>query len=531
MPRKPERAPMPSERTTTGRLALVATPETLAPTHAWALASNLGQVCGVVTPSPAAPESLASVGAIDYLGSLEDLRAAHERCGLTTLVVSLPAPMREAAARASSVARTLGLRVVQLPSPNETTNPAPSAAGAELDPEDLIGRGGRALDPGAIQRARRALTGKRVLITGAGGSIGSELARIVAGFEPESIILMERSENALFEIDRQLAARHPRTLRRAMLHDVVEAESTAAWLQRLRPQVVFHAAAHKHVTLMEDHPSHAVNNNFFGTRSIADAAADCGAERFVMISTDKAVNPKSVMGATKRFAELYVRSLNDRSDGMRACMVRFGNVLGSACSVIPIWTRQLAEGGPLTVTHPEMTRYFMTIREAASLVIQAGALTESEAAGANVFVLDMGEPIRIVELAERFARLQGFEPRFGPGSGSNAEARSAVPAIDVVFTGARPGEKLNEELAHETESLRPTPADGVMAWAADPEEIRPGRIEALIEDLSAARWSPDRDEVLSLIQKHAPGVGDGPARAEMPNRSLPNNHNAGLTAA
>lgn len=513
--------------TSRGRVALVATPETLAPTHAWALSSGLGPVAGVVTPSPAAPETLASVGAIEHLGSLEDLPAAHFRLGIRTLVVCLPSPMREAAARASTIARTIGLRLIQLPCAFDAAPVQTTGIGADLDPEALIGRGGAALDPGAIARARRAITGKRVLITGAGGSIGSELARIVAGFDPESLILMERSENALFEIDRQLAARFPRMGRKAMLHDVVEAESTAAWLQRLKPQVVFHAAAHKHVTLMEDHPSHAVNNNFFGTRSIADASADCGAERFVMISTDKAVNPKSVMGATKRFAELYVRSLNDRSGGTRACMVRFGNVLGSACSVIPIWTRQLAEGGPITVTHPEMTRYFMTIREAASLVIQAGALTDREAAGASVFVLDMGEPIRIVELAERFVRLHGLEPRFGP---SETTGR-ANPTIDVTFTGARPGEKLNEELAHASESLRPTPAGGVMAWAADPDEISPARISQLVEDLSAARWSPDRDEVLSLIRKNAPGVGETAPKAEIPNKARSNTAGAGLTAA
>lgn len=510
-----------------GRVAIVATPETLAPTHAWALSSGLGPVAGVVTPGPAAPETLASVGAIEHLGSLEDLPAAHFRLGIRTIVVCLPSPMREAAARASTIARTIGLRLIQLPCALDAAPVQSTSIGADLDPEALIGRGGAALDPGAIARARRALTGKRVLITGAGGSIGSELARIVAGFEPESLILMERSENALFEIDRQLAARFPRMPRKAMLHDVVEAESTAAWLQRLRPQVVFHSAAHKHVTLMEDHPSHAVNNNFFGTRSIADASAHCGAERFVMISTDKAVNPKSVMGATKRFAELYVRSLNDRSDGMRACMVRFGNVLGSACSVIPIWTRQLSEGGPITVTHPEMTRYFMTIREAASLVIQAGALTDREAAGAGVFVLDMGEPIRIVELAERFVRLHGLEPRFSPSETTGG----ANPTIDVTFTGARPGEKLNEELAHASESLRPTPAGGVMAWAADPDEIAPARIAELVEDLSAARWSPDREEVLRLIRKHAPGVGEPGSKAEIPNKTRSNVPAAGLTAA
>ncbi len=512
------------------RIALVATSETLAPTHAWAMSSGLGQVVGVATPTLVPPHLLASVGAIEALGTIEDLPAAQSRLKLTALVVCLPAPMEEAAASAAAAARALGLRVIRLPAPFDLAPATPGGVSADLDPEALIGRGGRSLDPEATARARRAITDKRVLITGAGGSIGSELAKIVAGFEPESVVLMERSENALFEIDRQLAARFPKVRRRAMLHDVVEAESTAAWLDRLRPQVVFHAAAHKHVTLMEDHPSHAINNNFFGTRSIADASAECGAERFVMISTDKAVNPRSVMGATKRFAELYVRSLNTRCSDMRACMVRFGNVLGSACSVIPIWTRQLREGGPITVTHPEMTRYFMTIREAASLVIQAGALTEREAAGADVFVLDMGEPIRIVELAERFVRLHGIEPRFAFPERHETPATGA-PTIDVVFTGARPGEKLNEELAHASESLRRTPADGVLAWAADPAEIRPERMESLIADLGAARWSPDRDEVHRVIQKHAAGVGGTLTNAELPNKSRSIDPAPGVAAA
>jgi len=273
-----------------------------------------------------------------------------------------------------------------------------------IDLAALIGRTPHEMDREAVGRVLR---GRRVLITGAGGSIGGELARVAAEFEPSLLVLMERAENALFEIDRQMARHFPGVQRKAVLHDVVDAEATLRLCQKITPQVVFHAAAHKHVPLMEDHPAHAVTNNLFGTKSIADAAVAVGAERFVMISSDKAVNPTSVMGATKRLAEMYVRGLGgeianrkspiaNEGQGTRLSMVRFGNVLGSAASVLTIWAQQIAEGGPLTITDPRMTRYFMTIPEAATLVVQSAAL---EAGGVGVFVLDMGEPVRIVELA------------------------------------------------------------------------------------------------------------------------------------
>lgn len=391
-----------------------------------------------------------------------------------------------------------------------------------IDPSLLIGRDPRPVDEPAERRARTAITAKRVLITGAGGSIGSEMARKVAALDPAELILMERSENALFEIDREIRDRFPRVKRRAMLHDVVDYDATMAWLLDIKPQTVFHAAAHKHVPIMEDHPAHAVNNNVFGTLAIADAARAARAERFVMISTDKAVNPRSVMGATKRLAEIYVRSLNHqpkkfgkrRTDlasasgaPTRFCTVRFGNVLGSAGSVIPVWEKQLAEGGPVTVTHPEMTRYFMTIPEAAMLVIQAGALSAEEANGAEVFVLDMGEPIRIVELAERLVRLHGFDPLLAE-HGRDIVDRGGPGAMPIVFTGVRPGEKLHEELAHASEELRPTPAGGVQAWAAPAGEADAKAARAMIALLEDVRHETSRERVLSVITRLCPTVGE-----------------------
>lgn len=294
-----------------------------------------------------------------------------------------------------------------------------------------------------------------MLITGAGGSIGSELAQTAARFGPERLLLVERSENALFEVDRQVAARFADVPRRAVLHDVTQRRPTADLLAELRPDVVFHAAAHKHVPMMESHPSAAVENNFYGTRSIADAADAAGCGHFVMISTDKAVNPSSVMGASKRLAELYIRDLDAKSQTTYS-MVRFGNVLGSACSLIPIWADQLSRGGPITVTHPEMTRYFMTIPEAAGLVLQAGAYAE----GGEVFLLDMGKPLRILDMADRFLRLQGLAPDVD---------------MQIKITGPRPGEKLFEELAYDGEDVLPTPHPSIRLWRtgdADPAQIR-----------------------------------------------------------
>jgi FlaA1/EpsC-like NDP-sugar epimerase len=349
---------------------------------------------------------------------------------------------------------------------------------------------------------------------------------VAAEFGPESLILMERSGNALFEIDRQLARRFPGIARRALLHDVVDAAETERQLMALSPQVVFHAAAHKHVPLMEDHPAHAVANNLMGTKSIADAAAACGAERFVMISSDKAVNPASVMGATKRLAELYVKWLGGVQDRTRMSMVRFGNVLGSACSVLTIWSSQIAEGGPVTITDPRMTRYFMTIPEAAALVIASTTLEEQASGG--VYVLDMGEPIRIVDLARRFVAAHGMAARvrystlpqgtfaiaeevaeeFSVGAGSG-------PVMDIVFTGARPGEKIHEELAYAVENLAETEHPGIRAWSGlertteglvHSDAARPSRLamERMIRELREACGTNDPGVVIEAIERHVP---------------------------
>jgi len=303
----------------------------------------------------------------------------------------------------------------------------------DVSVEDLLGRLAVELDNAGVSRF---LTGKNVLVTGAGGSIGSELCRQVAHFEPASLILVERSEFHLYSIHRTLLAEHPDLVITPVMCDVGDAARVDKIFEQEKPAVVFHAAAHKHVPMMELNPGEAVKNNVFGTLCVAEAAERHGVEAFVMVSTDKAVNPTSIMGATKRVAETVIQALDARSE-TKFVAVRFGNVLGSTGSVIPLFKEQIAAGGPVTVTHPDMVRYFMTIPEAAQLVMQSAAMGK----GGEIFVLDMGEPVRIVDLARDLIRLSGFEPEVD---------------ITIEFVGTRPGEKLFEELGFNAEKMDKT---------------------------------------------------------------------------
>jgi FlaA1/EpsC-like NDP-sugar epimerase len=501
---------------------LIGTPETIAQLAGQMAASaDAPVITGCVLP-PGMTHTEAGAAPAPILGTTEDLPAIAAKFRPRLALVCLPAGLSAAAVRTSELLRLAGIPERTVPAlcdllaePTTATNTPQTAArgstGARpaetamlaatptIDMARLIGR-----EPYRLDRAEvgKMLAGKRVLITGAGGSIGSELARLCAGFAPSQLVLMERGENALFEIDRQIAQRFPSVQRRAVLHDVVDAAGTKRLLAELRPHAVFHAAAHKHVPLMEDHPAHALTNNLFGTKAIADAAAACGAERFVMISSDKAVNPTSVMGATKRLAEIYVSWLAAHgSTRTRMSMVRFGNVLGSACSVLTIWSSQLAEGGPLTVTDERMTRYFMTINEAATLVLQSATLDAAANRRAGMYVLDMGDPVRIVDLAERFARAHGLTPRTPNAVGTAASG----PGIDVVFTGSRPGEKIHEELAYAREMLRPTAHPGIRAWAGDgAEPLSDAAAETMLAELGGLQKSLDPAAVIAALQRHVP---------------------------
>ena len=351
-----------------------------------------------------------------------------------------------------------------------------------VDLAELLGRRAVNLDTPELQRF---LAGKTVLVTGAGGSIGSEICRQTMKFCPGRLVLVDRAENALFEIDRELRHQWLGAQIVPLVADVCDARRIAQVFDGQRPEVVFHAAAHKHVPMMEANPGEAVKNNVFGTKIVADAAAEFGVDAFVMVSTDKAVNPTSVMGATKRMAELYVQSLNGDpvTDGhapsspTRFVAVRFGNVLGSSGSVVPIFRKQIEAGGPVTVTHPDMKRYFMTIPEASQLVMQAGAIGQ----GGEIFILDMGEPVRILDLANEMIRRAGLK---------------VGEDIELKFSGIRPGEKLYEELACDNEQTRPTAHRKIRVWQLP--TAAPSEIERMLERLMSI-VDDSREEVVRAL--------------------------------
>jgi FlaA1/EpsC-like NDP-sugar epimerase len=444
------------------------------------------------------------------LGPEADLESIAQAHAIRLAIVSLPAGLAGVEASWRQRLARAGVRVRVVPPLTELLAREPARAVSRtadaIDLATLVAR-----DPHPVDRDQltRLLRGARVLITGAGGSIGSEIARLCASFEPAQLVLVDRSENALFEIDRSLGRSRSKVSRSAILHDVVDERATARLVAQTRPDLIFHAAAHKHVPLMEDHPAHALVNNFFGTRSIVDAAIESGVDRFVLISSDKAVNPTSIMGATKRLAEMYLQGLaRARGEHMRTrlSMVRFGNVLGSACSVLPIWESQIAEGGPVTVTDERMTRYFMTIPEAAGLVVHAASLSHDQ--DAEVFVLDMGRPIAILDLARRFIEAHGL--RAVPST--HASSARAWDEIEITMTGARPGEKLHEELAYLEEGLARTSHPGILALA-DARAPDPATLAAMVEHLSMARRIGESRDVVAAIARFIPQLARARAAA------------------
>ncbi|MDB5053882.1 MAG: polysaccharide biosynthesis protein [Bacilli bacterium] len=346
----------------------------------------------------------------------------------------------------------------------------------ELD--DLLGREPIKVD---LKGIANYVEDKTVLVTGAGGSIGSELCRQISPFRPTRLLLLGHGENSIYAIEMELRRIFPGLIIESIIADIQDRKRMESVFRKYRPQVVFHAAAHKHVPLMENNTSEAIKNNVLGSKNVADCADLYGSERFVLISTDKAVNPTSVMGATKRVAEMYIQSLNNHS-GTKFVAVRFGNVLGSRGSVIPRFKDQIARGGPVTVTHPDMIRYFMTIPEAAQLVIQAGAMVE----GGEIFILDMGKPVRIVTLAEDLIRLSGFEP---------------YTEIDIEFTGIRPGEKLYEELLTNEEGITATKHNRI--FIGQPVNINPMEVDFSIKKLERV-VGEEQDEIKEVLRHIVP---------------------------
>ena len=419
------------------------------------------------------------------LGTVARLDAIVKSKCPDTALISLPAVMHEQVRSLRTRLRRLGVADRFMATLHDQLTGVGPRTHLDIDLGSLINRPARHFDEHSVQSE---VTGRRVLITGAGGSIGSELSRIIAKYRPSELIIVDRAENALFEIDRQIAARHPDLMRRTCLHDVVDVEATRRFLAEVEPHIIFHAAAHKHVPMMEDHPLAALRNNLRGTQAVADAADMVGAERFVMISTDKAVHPVSVMGATKRLAELYVQHMN-RNSPTEYSIVRFGNVLGSTGSVLDIWASQIAEGGPVTVTHPDMTRYFMTIAEAASLVIQSATLAD-KASGSEVFLLDMGDPVRILDLAKRYITMHGLEPVL-----EREPASIHLGSVRIAITGVRPGEKMHEELAGEGAPIRPSGHPDIFVWELPAPD--PVFVQHMLDRLSGATW---RDRPSALAQ-------------------------------
>lgn len=348
----------------------------------------------------------------------------------------------------------------------------------EVAIEDLLGREPVQLDE---QQVAESIRGATIMVTGAGGSIGSELCRQVCRFGPGRLILVERFENALFEIHRELTSTFPGVAVVPRVADVTDEKRMDALFAQWRPAAVFHAAAHKHVPLMEENPGESIKNNVGGTRLMADLADRYQVERFVMVSTDKAVNPTSVMGATKRVAEIHVQSLAGRSR-TRYVTVRFGNVLGSNGSVIPIFKEQIARGGPVTITHPDMQRYFMTIPEASQLVLQAGAMGQ----GGEIFILDMGQPVKIVDLACDLITLSGLRPHVD---------------IAIEFTGIRPGEKLFEELATDAEHADKTRHPKIFIGRTKPGN--PAAIDTLLAVASKGSAQDIRSALAAVVPEYS----------------------------
>jgi FlaA1/EpsC-like NDP-sugar epimerase len=412
-------------------------------------------------------------GGLDLLASPDTLR------DVTHLILAMPSATQEQRKRALDLAAATGLPVVTVPSADELREGRSRVDRVrDIEPEDVLGRQAVKLDESAVSGL---ISGQTVFVTGAGGSIGSELCRQIARFGPSRIVLFELSEFALYQVEQELSELFPHLPLVRLVGDVKDLGALQRAMRQHRPDLVFHAAAYKHVPLMEDDNAWvALRNNTLGTYLCAQAAAESGVKRFVLISTDKAVNPTNVMGATKRAAEMVISHWATKASGTRFMAVRFGNVLGSSGSVIPKFKEQIARGGPVTVTHPEITRFFMTIPEAAQLVLQAAALADT----GQVFVMDMGQSVKIADLARELIRLSG-----------HTEAE-----IPIVFSGLRPGEKLYEELLADADTTLPTPhprlrlaqlrgelpadwVDRMLSLAADDAAFAPAVLRARLHEL------------------------------------------------
>jgi FlaA1/EpsC-like NDP-sugar epimerase len=436
------------------------------------------EVVGFIDDDPA--KRGINIHGIPLLGTVEQLPEICRDRNIEEIAIAMPSANRQQLRQVIRVCEGTKLRFRTVPSITDIASGKLRVSQIrDVDINDLLGREAVQLDLDMIEAFARD---KTILVTGAGGSIGSEMCRQLCNFNPKLLLLAEQAENPLFYVERELRRQFPAVSMETLICNITDKTRVDEVFGRHKPQVVIHAAAHKHVPLMELNAGEAVKNNIVGTQIVADAADNCGTANFVMISTDKAVNPTSVMGSSKRVAEMYIQDLS-RTSKTHFVTVRFGNVLGSDGSVVPIFKKQIAQGGPVTITHPDMKRYFMTIPEASQLVLQAATMGE----GGEIFVLDMGEPVKIVDLARELITLSGFKPE---------------QDIEMTFTGPRAGEKLFEELSIEGEDMQRTRHSKIGIWKnipMDRERLRTG-----INELVTIARTQKHSEIVRKIKELVP---------------------------
>jgi FlaA1/EpsC-like NDP-sugar epimerase len=415
-------------------------------------------------------------------GIIGDLKPIAEHLKAKEALIAVPSANAQEMRRIIGICKESGLPFKTVPGYGELIDGTVTVkAIREVAYRDLLGRPTVKIDEQVIEGY---LHRRRVMVTGAGGSIGSELCRQICRYGPEAIVLLDRAESPLFEVELELLRRRSGTEIVTALGDIQDAGHLRRLFEAHRPDVVFHAAAYKHVPMLETHPWKAVENNILGTATIVKTADEFGLERFVLVSTDKAVRPSSVMGASKRVAEMITLNFNGCGISRTQFMaVRFGNVVGSVGSVVPLFQKQIESGGPVTVTHPDVTRFFMTIREACQLILEAGAIGK----GGEVFVLDMGTPVKIVDMARDLIRLSGFEPEVD---------------IPIEYIGLRPGEKLFEELMLESENMLATRHPKIFMLKGETCDM--GLLNGRIQELAALAHAQDASRIRSKLQELLP---------------------------
>ena len=435
------------------------------------------KICCVIDDNPAKQGKY--LRGIKIMGGRGDICRLVQELKIEEIIVAMPSAPRSEVKEILNICKETDCELRVLPGLYQMIKGEVSISQLrKVEIEDLLGR-----DPIRVQldEIMGYVAGKVILVTGGGGSIGSELCRQVAAHEPKRLIIFDIYENNAYDIQQELKDKYPDLDLVVLIGSVRNTHRINSVFEKYRPDIVYHAAAHKHVPLMEDSPNEAIKNNVFGTYKTAMAADKYGAKRFVLISTDKAVNPTNIMGASKRLCEMVIQMMN-RHSATEFVAVRFGNVLGSNGSVIPLFKKQIEKGGPVTVTHPDIIRYFMTIPEAVSLVLQAGALAK----GGEIFVLDMGEPVKILDLAENLIRLSGYKP---------------YEDIDIEFTGLRPGEKLYEELLMSEEGLQETP--NKLIHIGKPIEFDEEKFREQLELLKKTA-DKDSDSIKQLVKEIVP---------------------------